>query len=53
MGKIVTYISVVYNRVMHNILKDGKDCGLDPSFIKFLMKSSLACRVSEPILKIG
>lgn len=55
-GNLDVYMSAVYNRVMHSILKElkeGQDSGFDPSFIKISTKSSLACGVSKPILRVG
>jgi hypothetical protein len=34
-------------------LKEGRNRGLDPSLRELSTKSSLVCRVSEPILKDG
>ena len=34
-------------------LEVGRNCGFDPSLRKPPIKSSLACRVLEPILKVG
>ena len=34
-------------------LEEGQICGFDPSWRKFSITSSLACRVLEPILKVG
>jgi hypothetical protein len=36
-----------------NFLKEGWNCGCDPSLTNFFIKSSLAHCVSEPILKVG
>jgi hypothetical protein len=36
-----------------NFLKEGWNCGCDPSLTKLFIKSSLAHCASEPILKVG
>ena len=33
--------------------EEGQNCGFDPSLRKLSIKSSLACHVFEPILKVG
>jgi hypothetical protein len=33
-------------------IKEGRNCGFDPSLRKFSIKSLLVCHVLDPILKV-